>query len=132
MAALVIQFLLDQNVPESVAIVLRERGHVVHFVRDVLAADSKDPLIATVSEENGWVLVSCDHDFDSIAPRIPKGSRARFRKLSRLSLACTEYQAAARLKLFINQVEAEYQATRDLPDVRMLIVIQNNGFKIVR
>lgn len=81
--AVVIPVLLDHNVPDSVADVFRAHGHTVRHVRDILPTDSPDPLVATVSEEDGTVLVSCDRDFKLIAPRIPRGHRARFRRLSR-------------------------------------------------
>ena len=99
------RFLLDQNVPNSVAAFLKSRGHEVYLVRDVLLPDSPDVLIATVSEEKGWILVSADHDFDAIAPRIPVGKRARFRRLRRISLKCSEHQAAQRLEEFYDYIE---------------------------
>jgi predicted nuclease of predicted toxin-antitoxin system len=79
----VMRLLLDHNVPVSVAEVFRERGHAVLLVKDILPTNSSDQLVATVSEADGAILVSADHDFERIAPRIPKGHRARFRRLSR-------------------------------------------------
>ncbi|MFN0060953.1 MAG: hypothetical protein ACKVPX_00340 [Myxococcaceae bacterium] len=38
----VIVFLIDENVPESVTRFLRERGHTVHLVRELLPAGSFD------------------------------------------------------------------------------------------
>jgi len=81
----VLRLLLDHNLPDSVAAVFEEYGHEVHLLRDVLLPDSPD-LVAAVSEENDWILVSCDKDFRSIAPRVPRGMRMRFRRLSRISL----------------------------------------------
>jgi len=128
---LVMQFLLDHYVPESVVRVLQSRGHVVHRVRDILLPDSPDPLIATVSEQNDWILVSADLDFNKIAPRIPVGSKARFRRLSRISLECSEYQAAKRLQHYIDYIEFEYRRLLETGGGPMCIVIQNNGFKII-
>jgi predicted nuclease of predicted toxin-antitoxin system len=130
MATPAMQFLLDNNVPDSVARYLRGEGHTVHLVRDVLLPDSPDPVIATVSEENGWVLVSADRDFDKIAPQIPKGSRARFKRLSRISLRCSEYQAAALLEEYMEFVELQYERCRR-KERAMRIVIQNDGVKIM-
>jgi hypothetical protein len=62
------RLLLDHNVPDSVGRVFQSRGHQVRHVRDILPIDSPDPLIATVSEEDGDILVSCDRDFKLIAP----------------------------------------------------------------
>jgi predicted nuclease of predicted toxin-antitoxin system len=132
MAALVIRFFLDENVPDSVARYIRGKGHEVYLAREIIPAGSPDPLVATISEENDWVLVSADHDFDRIAPRIPKGHKARFRKLSRISLQCSEHQAAQRLEEFFDYVILEHERTRSLSDQRMFITIQSSGFKIVR
>jgi predicted nuclease of predicted toxin-antitoxin system len=60
----VIRFLLDNNVPDSVARYLRERGHDVELVRDVMAADAKDPVVAVAAIKSNRVLVSWDRDFD--------------------------------------------------------------------
>jgi len=83
-------FLLDHNVPDSVATVLRELGHTVELVRNILPTDSADPLVATTAETLGAILVSVDRDFKRIAPHIPKGMRARFKGLSRISIECSE------------------------------------------
>jgi predicted nuclease of predicted toxin-antitoxin system len=127
-----LRVMLDHNVPASVAEAFQSRGHHVSLVKDVLPVDSPDPLIATVCEEDGLILVSCDRDFDSIAPRIPKGMRARFRRLSRISLQCGEPQAAARVAAAMTLIEFEYETAQSLPDKRLTIVIQKQGMKTLR
>jgi predicted nuclease of predicted toxin-antitoxin system len=126
------RFLLDHNVPVSVAEVLRERGYTVQLVKDILPIDSPDQLVATVSEIEGAILVSIDRDFRRIAPRIPQGERRRFQTLSRISLECSEPQAAQRVTVALSLIEAEYQLARDSPDKRMFVVIQNSGIKTHR
>ena len=105
-------FLHDHNVPDSVALVLRELGHTVEFVRNVLPMDSADPLVATAAEAMGAILVSIDRDFKRIAPRIPKGERARFRKLSRISIECSEAQAAQRVRELMPFIELAWQTAQ--------------------
>lgn len=126
------RLLLDHNVPVSVAEVFRARGHEVHLVSDILPTDSPDQLIATVSQEQGWILVSCDRDFKTIAPRVPHGMRARFRRLSRISLECSEPQAAKRVEAAMTLIESEFEIAQESADKRMLIVIQNSGIKTHR
>lgn len=126
------RFLLDHNVPDSVGRVFRTRGHDVRHVRDILPVDSPDPLIATVSEEDGDILVSCDRDFKLIAPRIPRGMRARFRRLSRISIEWNEYQAADRVEEAMTLIEAEYERAQTRSDKRIQIVIQTLGIKTIR
>jgi predicted nuclease of predicted toxin-antitoxin system len=126
------RFLLDHNVPVSVAEVLRKGGHLVELVKDILPTDSPDQLVATISEVEGAVLVSIDRDFRKIAPRIPKGERRRFHTLSRISLECSEPQAAQRVQVALALIEAEYEVAQASPDKRMFIVIQNTGIKTHR
>lgn len=118
--------------PESVATVFRERGHTVVLVRDILPVDSPDPLVATVSEEDDLILVSCDRDFKVIAPRIPLGKRARYRKLSRISLHCNEHQAAQRVEIAMSLIETEYEDAQGSRDKRMFIEILNSSIKTHR
>ena len=83
-------FLLDENVPVSVADTIRNLGHEVTNIRDYVPAGAADPVVATVSVQIRAVLISFDGDFQKIAPRIPKGARQRFRNLSRISMKCNE------------------------------------------
>lgn len=127
-----IRLLLDNNVPDSVGRVFAQRGHFVEHVRNILPVDASDPLVATASELDECVLVSCDRDFKLIAPRIPRGHRARFRRLSRISLECNEYQAAQRVEAAMSLIEMEYEIAATSRDARMFIVIQNTGIKTHR
>ena len=52
------------------------------LLRERIAADSPDPLVAAVSEMYGAVLVSHDKDYKALAPRVAIGERQRFRKLT--------------------------------------------------
>jgi len=121
---------LDQNVANSVAAVFREFGHTVHLVREILPSNSPDPLIAAVAELDSYVLVSHDRDFEAIAPRIPKGSRARFRKLSRISLECNEAQAASRIRQTMSYIELAF-ANAALAGRAMRVVVQTTGIKVI-
>jgi hypothetical protein len=85
-----------------------------------------------VSEEKGWILVSCDKDFKSVAPRIPKGMRTRFRRLSRISLDCNEPQAAQRVRAAMSLIEREYEFAMESEDQRLFITIRNSGIKTHR
>jgi hypothetical protein len=121
---------LDHCVPDSVAEVFKKYGHDVVFLRDWLPTDSPDQLVAAVSENEGAVLVSVDGDFRKrIAPRIPHGARARFRKLSHIRLECSEPQAARRLEEAMSFVEAEQRLALQRTDKRMIVSI---GTSILR
>lgn len=89
-------FFLDHTVAASVGRELRQAGHEVVLLTDVLPQDAKDRLVAAVAEQQGAVLVSHDRDFRRLGPRIGIG-RSQYRKLSRVALTCTQPQAAFRL-----------------------------------
>ena len=74
------KFLLDHCVPASVGAVLRERGHEVVVLTEVLPQDAADQIVAMVAELNECVLVTQDSDFKKIANRIPDGAKDRVRK----------------------------------------------------
>ena len=93
------------------------------WVKDVLPTDAPDEVVATASENANAVLVSMDKDFKKIAPRMPVGQRARFRRLSRASLDCIEPHAAARFEQAMSLVEAEFRLASHRPDSRMIVLI---------
>jgi predicted nuclease of predicted toxin-antitoxin system len=113
------RFLLDENVPADVVDMLVGHGHRAEFIRQYVPPGSPDPLVATVSEELAAILVSFDGDFQKIAPRIPVGHRARFRKLCRIWMRCTEPQAAKRLASALDLVISEYDLAQKRNDTRL-------------
>ncbi len=126
------KFLLDHCVPASVERVLVAAGHVGIWVKDILPTDAPDEVVATAAENSDAVLVSMDKDFKKIAPRVPVGHRTRFRRLSHVSLDCTEPQAAARLHEAMTLVEAEFQLAGMRPDSRMIVWIGGNYIRTNR
>jgi predicted nuclease of predicted toxin-antitoxin system len=123
---------LDHCVPDSVAEVLKKYGHTIRFLREWLPTDSPDVLVATVSENEGSILVSIDGDFRKIAPRIPQGARQRFRKLSHIRLECPEPQAARRLEQAMSFIEAEAALALQRADKRMILSISTNVMRTYR
>jgi predicted nuclease of predicted toxin-antitoxin system len=126
-----IKFFIDHCVPDSVGIFLRGAGHEVILLREKLAPNSPDPLVAAVSEMYGAVLVSHDGDFKALAPRAAVG-RQRFRKLSRISLKCSEPQAAARMKIALSLIEHEWAVANEGSDPRMIIEIGHTTIRTIR
>jgi hypothetical protein len=104
-----ILFFLDHCVPVSVGHILEKAGHSVVYLREWLPQDAKDQAVAKTAEMNGAVLVSLDADFRKIAPRIPKGHKARFKKLDHLRLECPEPKAASRVQGAMQFIEAEHE-----------------------
>lgn len=125
-------FLLDEGVPISVAEMLERHGHEVEYIRDHVPRGSPDPLVATVAEELGAILVTSDGDFQRIAPRIPLGQRARFRQLSRIWMRCGEPQAAVRLESALDLVLTEFALAQRRSDRRMHMQIGKSFIRIER
>ena len=71
----VLKVFVDQCVPDSAGRVFGGRGHDVTFLREVLATDSPDLLVAAVAQDNDAILLSLDGDFKVIARRHGVGRR---------------------------------------------------------
>jgi predicted nuclease of predicted toxin-antitoxin system len=57
-----VKFLLDHDVPEDLTYLLRELGHEVVPLRDVLESEAVDSLVLQFAHEHGCVLVTCNRD----------------------------------------------------------------------
>lgn len=55
-------FLLDQDVPEDLSHLLRELGHDVLLLRDVLPREAPDPVVLECAHKRHCVLVTCNRD----------------------------------------------------------------------
>jgi predicted nuclease of predicted toxin-antitoxin system len=78
-------FLLDQDVPDAVARVLRQSGHEVKLLRDHLPMESTDAAVLRHAFANHLVLITCNRDdFLSLAKQTPhEGIIILIRRLSR-------------------------------------------------
>jgi hypothetical protein len=118
----VIRFLLDNNVPDSVARFLRERGHDVELVREVMAANAKDPVVAVAAIEARRVLISWDKDFNH-----QRFQQERFNCLSRIGMSCPEPDGAIRLEQLIDVIEFTYSRANGSP---ILIRIARDKYQV--
>lgn len=123
--------LIDENVPNSVAKVFSDRGHDVRFVRDILAAGSPDPVVATIGDRLSAVVVTWDRDFERLVSRMPEGNRTRFRRLGRISFRCNEVKGRQLLEKWIAMIEFHYEQAVSQPDFRMMVQIQESGVKFI-
>ena len=66
------RFLLDHDVPETIAGVLARAGHEVNLLRDVLPVDTKDVQVLALAAQRDLVLVTCNRDdFLKLASKQP-------------------------------------------------------------
>lgn len=110
---------------------LKVGGFEVKLLREIMASNSPDPLVAAAAEASGSVLVSFDKDFNAIASRTGVSNR-RFKKLSRIHLGCSEPQAAGRVKAAISLIEHEWQVAQTSTDQRMIVEIGTTVIKTQR
>lgn len=108
------RLLIDQNVPDAVARCLRQRGHEVMLVRELLGRSSPDQLIAITADFEGIIVVTMDKDFTRFRTLIPEGSLGRFKAGSgAIRIATDEAIAAARLENQMDIIEFYFdRATR--------------------
>jgi predicted nuclease of predicted toxin-antitoxin system len=94
---------LDENVPDSVAAILRAGGHDVAFARDQQLAGASDEQLLSVAAHEARVLVSLDRDFTNILRHPPDlAAGIVVFRLQKQTLAIINHLAAA-LALQLNQ-----------------------------
>jgi len=94
------RFLADHNVPDSVAHTLSGLGQDVVRVREIMAIDAPDPVVAQAAMQDNRMLISWDRDFNQQRFMAP-----RYVGLSRLSMSGPEMGGAARIEAIFDVVE---------------------------
>jgi hypothetical protein len=104
------RFLTDHNVPDSVGNLLLNLGQDVVRLRDVMAADAKDPVVARAAIEDSRILISWDRDFNQQRFLSP-----RFAGLRRLSMSGPEMTGASRLEEIFDVVSFALMRAKGAP-----------------
>jgi Domain of unknown function (DUF5615) len=104
------RFLMDHNVPDSVGNKLVALGQDVVRLRDIMAVDTKDPIVATAAMESSRILVSWDRDFKE-----QRFKGLRYAQLSRLSMSGPEMYGANRLETVFDIVIFALQRANGSP-----------------
>ena len=130
-ALLVLRVFIDQCVPDSAGKAFKECGHEVIYLREKIATDSPDSLVAAVAEANNAILVSLDADFRKIAKRHGVGRR-EFRKLSLIKLSCRESRCFERIAEAMSLIIHEWDLAQQNQDRRLFIDIMDNVIRTHR
>ncbi|MGH9386143.1 MAG: DUF5615 family PIN-like protein [Vicinamibacterales bacterium] len=56
------KFLLDHDVPDDLSYLLRELGHQVSLLREVMPTDAPDPAVLQFANDNKALMVTCNRD----------------------------------------------------------------------
>lgn len=126
-----IPFFTDHNVPESACRSLTEFGHKITRLRECMATDSKDPLVALACANAGQVLVTHDRDFRDLAKRLNITRKQYHNRLHRLQLMCDEPLSAQRLKECIKLVESEWKLAKQRSKP-LVVELYNHFIRIYR
>lgn len=122
---------MDNDVPDSVAGMLRERGHSVELVRDLFPTDTPDPVIAQYADSRSAIVVTCDKHHKQGIQRRPDLNPQRYRYAGRINLE-SQTHARRRLEQFIETVEFEYSLAQTRQDKRCIIEITSTYMRIER
>lgn len=118
-AATKLRFLLDNNVPDSIATYLRSRGHSVHCVRGHMADNAPDQLIAMAALKADRILITQDKDFN-----VQRFQKPYMASLSRIALIGDGATLRAAMKEHIHLVEAQWAHKTQTGAARMIAHIQ--------
>jgi len=66
-----LRFFADQCVPSSIIRALREKGHEILRLKDLIAVDSPDPVVLNKAQELDAILLSLNGDFADIVSYPP-------------------------------------------------------------
>ncbi len=126
-------FLIDENVPQSVAAFFRSRGHDVRLVTEFILPGTPDPVIASAADQLSAIVVTWNHKhFKALAAKIPEDNVQRFRNLSRVNFRCPESQGRHRAEAVIDAIEFEYRQAQNRRDKRLLMEIGQTAYRVLR
>lgn len=104
-----IPFFTDNDVEDAVGELLKDSGHTVQRLRDVMLRDSPDPIVDANCREHGLVLITHNYKhFKRIAHEL-RQSGVPLKPLSRIDMECHQSEAVQRLRELLPIIEAEWK-----------------------
>ena len=108
------RLLIDENVPDAVADIYRERGHEVLLVRDLFPAGTADEVIARRANELEAVVVTWNYKhFRALAARKTSRGSFRYPRLGLITYEIPYPEGVERTQRHIRLVENEYDYTQE-------------------
>lgn len=103
-----IPFFTDNDVDDDVGEFLRDSGHDVIRLRDVMLNTSTDPVVATACRENGRVLITHNYrHFREIIRRYEIAKR-EIDRLCRVEMGCEQINSLDRIRMELPVIEFEW------------------------
>jgi predicted nuclease of predicted toxin-antitoxin system len=130
------RLLFDQNVPEEVVEIFRERGHEINYSREVLLQNSPDQLIAIGAALDGMIVVTHDKDYRRYSSLFPQGFRTQARKITGRILLNVAVDQPEKVHVLIRRTqsvieEIEFHYGRSLQSrSRLLLSVTETGLSV--
>ncbi len=125
--------LIDENVPDFVTEVYRQRGHTIVLVRDRFPPRTPDHIIAELADELGAVVVTWNHKhFRDLAARKKRTGEYRYARMGLISYEIPEPTGVQRTADYIGLIEHEHQYCRAQAGQRLIIHIGQTFCRIGR
>lgn len=116
-----IPFFTDNDVEDVVGDFLKDSGHTVQRLRDVMLRTSPDPIVDANCREHGLVLVTHNYKhFKRIAHEL-RLSGVPIKPVSRIDMECHQSEAVERLTDLLPIIEAEWTRKKGI-GLRMSIL----------
>lgn len=103
-----IPFFTDNDVDNKVGDFLKDSGHSVVRLREVMLDDSPDPIVAAACREHGMVLITHNIKHFKAIVKEYEITKAQADHLCRIELACRQIDAVARMQAAIGVIESEW------------------------
>lgn len=117
------RFLIDEDLPLLLALLLRQRGHDAHHVQELNLRGSSDARVYAAAQERRAAVVTGDGDFGNLL-RFPLGSH--------FGIVIIEYPSAMRTRELATQIA---DALCDLDDTTFhgsLVILEPGRARIKR
>lgn len=116
--------LIDENVPDLVTALYRERGHTILLVRDRFPPRTPDHIITDLADELRAVIVTWNHKhFRALISRKAPGGLYRYARLGLISYEIPEPQGVLRTRDYIDLIEHEHRHCHGRDNRRVVIHI---------
>ena len=127
------RFLADNDLPEDVVLCLGSRGHEVTRLRDVMAPNSPDRMVAKWAHDHHAVILTCNvKHFKPLVGWNPRHGYRQYRHAGLLGFECGQAAALRRLEEFITVVEFEGGLIEQGGNAGFVAFLTSSSFRIER